>query len=38
MTFNIEISQLIKQNRTFFHGTYSNQTPYLLFSKNVEVF
>ena len=28
----------MKQNKTFFHGTYLNQTPYLYLSKNIEVF
>ena len=25
-----------KQNQTFFHGTYSNLTPYLFLSKNIK--
>ena len=28
----------IKQNQTFFHGTYSNPTPHPFLSKNIEVF
>ena len=28
----------IKQNQTFFHGTYSNLTPYLSLPKNIVVF
>ena len=28
----------MKQNQTFFHGTYSNLTPYLFLSKYIEVF
>ena len=28
----------IKQNQTFFHGTYSSLTPYLFLSKNIKVF
>ena len=28
----------MKQNKTFFHGTYLNLTPYLYLSKNIEVF
>ena len=46
MTFKIAISQFtatknpnsameMKQNQTFFHGTYSNLMPYLFLSKNI---
>ena len=28
----------MKQNKTFFNGTYLNLTPYLYLSKNIEVF
>ena len=28
----------MKQNQTFFRGTYSNLTPYLFLSKNIPVF
>ena len=28
----------MKQNKTFFHGTYSNLTPYLFLSKNFKAF
>ena len=28
----------MKQNQTFFHGTYSNLTSYVFLSKNVKVF
>ena len=28
----------MKQSPTFFHGTYSNLTPYLFLSKYIEVF
>ena len=28
----------IKQSQTFFHGTYSNLTPYLFLSKHIKVF
>ena len=28
----------MKQNQTFFHGTYSNLTPYLFLSKNIKVY
>ena len=48
MTIKIEISHFYdyrelkqlkkKQNRTFFHGTCSNLTPYLYLSKNTKVF
>ena len=28
----------MKQNQTFFHGTYSNLTPYLFLLKNIKIF
>ena len=28
----------MKQNQAFFHGTYSNLTPYLSLSKNIKIF
>ena len=28
----------MEQNKTFFHGRYSNLTPYLFLSKNIQVF
>ena len=27
-----------KQNQTFFHGTYSNVSPYVFLSKNIKIF
>ena len=31
-------AMVVKQNQTFFHGTYSNLTPYLSLTKNIKIF